>query len=153
MAFQTVEVAATVIAAGGSILAVYNPRWGSFTLPMTKRKKWQDPNLPLGVREEDWRVSAARAGAEVLGRTLSPKALPNHLLDIQEYRQSGEDGIWKIYQLHVFGLTIPIETKLAEGILADWLAPSDFADHEPISSTARYLVSCLEQSGKLPPWH
>jgi hypothetical protein len=152
MAFQTVEVAVTVLAAGTRILAVFNPRWGSFTLPMTRRKKWQDPAMALGMREEDWSVSAARGGAEVLARTLGPQARPQQLMEIKEYRQSGEDGIWKVYQFRIFGLAIPKESKLAGTILTEWLTPAEFADHEPVSSTARYLVSCLQEKGRLPPW-
>jgi hypothetical protein len=34
------DVAVTVITRGQQILAVYNPDWGDFTLPMTKRRVW-----------------------------------------------------------------------------------------------------------------
>lgn len=152
MAFHRVEVAVTIIASGKKILAFYNPRWGSFTLPMTRRKKWQDPAIPIGVRDEEWRVSAARAAAEILGRTFGPDQFPKHVTEIREYRQSGEDGIWKIYEFQVFGLSVAEGTKPVAGEITTWLEPAEFAGHEPVSSTARYVVSVLDERGLLPPW-
>ena len=94
MAFQPVEVAVTVMARDAKLLAVYNHKWGAFSLPMTKRKKWQDPKIPVGVCEEEWIVAAARAAAEILGKPLSAKQLP------QKYRSDpGISAKWRRWDL------------------------------------------------------
>src|SRR5437868_6979168 len=49
-----VDVAVTVIARGALLLAVYNPSWGAFTLPMTKRRQFHpEPSVPLSAIPED----------------------------------------------------------------------------------------------------
>ena len=55
-----VEVAVTVFCQPGLVLTVYNDKWGSFTLPMTKRRRWEDPSLRGGVKTEAWRDAAIR---------------------------------------------------------------------------------------------
>lgn len=147
-----VEVAVTVLGCRSDVLAAYNHRWGSFTLPMTRRKKWQDPTVDLGVREEEWSTAGARAAAEILGRTLPPKQCPKLISELKEYRQSGEDGVWKIYSFQIFALPVPPNIQLMTGVVAQWLSPADFLENQPISSTARYLISHLREKNLLPPW-
>ena len=61
-----VEVAVAVIQLADRILAVYNPQWRCFTLPMTKRRKWVDPNpeVKSKTREEDWLVAATHSSIQ-----------------------------------------------------------------------------------------
>ena len=152
MAFQPVEVAVTVMARDAKMLAIYNHKWGAFSLPMTKRKKWQDPQISLGVCEEDWTVTATRAAAEALGKSFAPKQFPRRLMEVKEYRQRGEDGIWKVYAFQIFGMDIPGHATLHSGTVAEWLTPAEFDTHQPLSTTARYLVHTLEKNNLLPPW-
>jgi len=151
---QQPEVAVTVIAHGARILGVHNERWGVFTLPMTRRRAWQDPEISPVLRQEEWEITATRAAAEVLGRTFPKKTLPKPLLDPNEtrdYRQSDADGVWKVYHLRVSGLAVE-DTRLAPGVFGEWLAPDDFREREPISPTARYVIDKLRLQGRLPPW-
>lgn len=152
--FPRPELAVTIIAVEDSdrILTTFNPRWGSFTLPMTKRKSWIDPQAPAGNRQEDLVMTATRAAAEALGRTLDKATLPHALLKEIDYRQSDSEGIWKVYSLYLFGLKVPQATGLAPGIIGEWLNPTGFRNRDPISPTARYVIDCLDREGQLPPW-
>jgi hypothetical protein len=144
--FPTVEVAVALIAKGEQILAVYNPRWGSFTLPMTKRREWQDPEVPHARRHEDWVDAAARAGAEWLGRTCEPEFV---LDDPGGYQQSDRDGAWRRYHFQVFRVEVEGEPRLVEGAIAEWLTPVQILSRRPISPTARYVIAKLKEGGKL----
>lgn len=150
----TPSVAVTVIAIEHTdqILAVLNPRWGSFTLPMTKQKRWIDPEVPAGKRWEKLELAATRAATEALGRTFNAAALPVPVLKELDCRQSDAEGIWKLYALHIFGLKVPAGTGVAPCTIAEWLTPADFGTREPISPTSRYVIACLQREGKLPPW-
>jgi len=132
------------------ILTVFNRRWASFTLPMTKQKKWMDPAVSSGRRVEKLEITATRAAAEVLGKAFPSTALPVPLLKELDCRQSDADGVWKIYALHIFGLKVPAGTTFAPCVAGQWLVPAEFRVHEPISSTARYVIECLGREGKLP---
>ena len=151
--FPTVEVAVTIISKRRSkrILAVFNPRWGSFTLPMTKRKYWEDPKAPAANRPEDIVISAVRAGAEVLGTTFDHALLPKLLLREAHFHQSDSEGKWKRYDLHIFGLQVSAKTRFAPCTFVEWLTPADFAAREPVSGTARFVIALLQKEGKLPP--
>ena len=150
--FPTPELAVTVISIEDTnkILTIFNPRWGSFTLPMTKRKKWIDPEVPAGNRHEDLVLSATRAAAEALGKTLPANSPPQLLLKEIDYRQSDSEGVWKVYLLNIFGLRVPSGAVLTPDTTVEWLSPHDFAAREPISPTARYVIACLGREGKLP---
>jgi hypothetical protein len=148
-----VDVAVAMIACGKKILAIYNPKWGAFSIPMTRRRKWRDPAMRLGPKDEEWRLAASRAAAEVLGRTLAPGELPAPLHEILEYRQNDADGIWKLYNLHVFKMTLPKPpASLGFGVTAEWLTADELHERVPVSSTVRYLLKELEGADKLPPW-
>ncbi|MFO7904260.1 MAG: hypothetical protein ACQESR_11030 [Planctomycetota bacterium] len=66
----TVETVAVIICGEERILLIFNEQWGAFTLPMTKLRHWQDPNIPPAHRDESPIDATARAVAECLGRTL-----------------------------------------------------------------------------------
>jgi hypothetical protein len=149
--FPEVEVAVALIADGDRILTVYSPEWGSFTLPMTKRRKWDDPKIPPAHREETWIDAAGRAAAESLGRTfigltelpLDPSAAP--------YHQSDRDGTWKRYEFKTFKLAVWSGESLLPGIVYEWLLVDEILDNDrrPLSPTARHLVRELQAQAKL----
>jgi hypothetical protein len=145
--FQSVEVAVAGITSEGKILAVYNPLWRAFTLPMTRRQRWRDPDVEQDERIEDWRDAAARAAAEILGRTLAPpEMIPTRVLDMPDYEQSDRDGIWKRYHFQVFKVQLGEIVGLVDGSMSEWLTRAELRDEDrrPISPTARALAKELD---------
>jgi hypothetical protein len=153
MPVPKVEVAVAMIACGKKILAVHDAKWGAFSIPMTKRRKWRNPAMKLGAKDEEWQAAASRAAAEVLGRALAPRELPVPLHEILEPRQNDADGIWKLYDLHIFKMLLPKPpVLLGFGIVAEWLTADQLRECDPVSSTVRYILKELESVDKLPPW-
>jgi hypothetical protein len=144
--FPQLDVAVTLITWGERVLAVYNSRWGSFTLPMTKRRDWHDPNVAQSHHGEDWLDAAARAGAEWLGRTCEPKPV---LDELGEYQQSDRDGTWKRYHFRVFRVSVEGVPDLVPGAIAEWLTPAELLGRRPVSPTARHVIAKLRENGKL----
>jgi hypothetical protein len=149
---ESVEVVATLLVREPKFLAVFNPRWGAFTFPMSRRKQFLDPTVSLAATPEKLERAAARVAAEVLGRSFSPEEFPRPLCKIKEFEQSDADGVWKLYQVHVFGLTLAEGAKSVPGLITEWLTREDFQTREPVTHTARYLLQELATNGKLPPW-
>jgi len=147
--FPQVEVAVAVITEDARILAVYNPLWSSFTLPMTKRRAWQDPDIGPANRQEDWGDAAARAAAEWLGQTST--AAPQLLAEIPEYRQGDRDGVWKRYSFQVFQIPPGTHHGPRPGAISQWLTVNDWLDpnRRPISPTARDLIKHLQAEASL----
>jgi len=136
-----VEVAVALITCDKKILAVYSPAWAAFTLPMTKRRQWKDPNVKGGVRLEDWRHAAARAAGEYLRQTI--KGFPQDpALEVDRFRQGDRDGLVKLYHYKVYRVVIGKEGPLVPGARTEWLTWVDFQNpnREPISPTARELL-------------
>jgi len=143
-----VEIATTLVCCGGKILSVYNDRWGAFTLPMSKRRRWQDPRTKEEAeRVEDWDDAAVRVAAEWLGHTLTDK--PRLLTDLAEFQQSDRDERWKRYHVQVFQVDAQNEKAVAPNRIVEWLLPDQIVDEErrPISPTARYIISELKLKG------
>ena len=147
--FPELDVAVALIMCGNEILTGYNPSWGSFTLPMTKRREWDDPHADGGRRHEDWVFAANRAAAEWTGTTLVSRA--ELILDEPEYQQSDRDSKWKRYHFQVFGFRSGEKPALVHERVAQWLTPDQLLDKDrhPISETARHLVRKLQLEGKL----
>jgi hypothetical protein len=151
-----VDVSIVVVTRGPRVLTVFNSSWGSFTLPMTKRRNWTDPTVPSSDREESWKEAAARAAAECLGRTVSLDAL-EFVADIPEYRQGDREGLWKRYHFQLFRLGVPDGTEVKSAATVEWLTVDELLDPNrvPISSTARDLLpkaqEAAAQSGKALP--
>lgn len=145
-----VDVAVIVVTRGPRVLTVFNASWGSFGLPMTKRRVWTDPNIPPAHREESWTAAAARAAAEALGRTVSLPGL-ELLADIPEYRQGDRDGVWKRYHFQVFRLTLPEGTDVPTRAAVEWLTVDELLDpnRAPISATARDLFPKVQEAAAL----
>ncbi len=145
---QPVDVAVALIKHRGCVLAVYNPKWGSFTLPMTKRRQeHEDPAVHRPKPEEGWTDAAIRAASEWLGRTMT--AEPEFLCDIPKFDQTDHDGVWRRYSMKVFVLALEAEPDLAHGANTEWLTLEDLADEKrrPISPTARRVASELTKEG------
>lgn len=136
---EKLDVAAVLITQGSKVLLVYNEKWGSFTLPMTKRRVWDDPKIPVAHREESWNTAAARAAAEALGKTVTGLEF---LVDIPKYSQGDREGTWKRYHFQLFKLAVPKSAQLKPGTIGEWLTVEEIVDNGrgPISPTAIELV-------------
>jgi hypothetical protein len=138
------EVGVALIRCGERILVVYNPRWEAFTLPMTTRRRWPgSQDNPV----EPWEDTAARAAAEVLGRTCKPA----YFHEMQQVLQSDREGIWKEYYFQVFRVSAPEEGPLAPAVIGEWLTPDDIFDlnRKPLSTTVLTIVGELRSQGLL----
>jgi hypothetical protein len=144
--FPLVDVAVSLVTSGPRVLVAWNPKWGEFSLPMTKRRVWRDPRVAASHHAEDWNDAAARAAAECLGRTCEPE----FLLDVPgEYQQSDRDGAWKRYNFQVFQLTLADQPDLVPGVVAEWLSPKEVLNCRPISPTARFVIGKLQEAGRI----
>ena len=144
------DVAVSLIMKGDRILMVYNEKWGSFTLPMSKRRVWTDPSSKEGgERAEDWEDAAIRAATEWTGCTST--AAPEFLLDLAEFQQSDRDAKWKRYHLQVFKVAVGEDLEIPPGRVTEWLAADDIVDEErkPISATARHIIAELKLGAKI----
>ena len=145
-----VEVAVALVRSGDEILTVYNPKWEAFTLPMTKRRRWKDPDESVAnEHEEDWADAAARAAVECVGRTVSIPAEPLHV--ITDLEHSGRTREWKHYRVHVFEVRLNKPAELVQGLVVQWLTVEELLDEcrRPISPTAREVVRQLRANHKL----
>jgi hypothetical protein len=141
-----VEVAVTLIRRGpkkDQFLAHYSPKWEAFTLPMTKRRKFFDPEVDTEARHEEWLDAAARAAVEILGRTCSPTPLLETL--VPELEQSGRDGKWRLYRFRGFEVVLRDGEILPPGQTIEWLSVQQFLDANcrPVSPTARHVIRYL----------
>lgn len=148
------NIAVTVISQAKMtrLLAVFNPRWGAFTFPMTKIRDYEDPETNMGARQEEPLSAATRAAAEVVGRTLVRTELPNPLFLTSKGDLSPARLRWNMYYLHIFALDLSQETTLAGSANVEWLTPAEFDSHEPVSPTARFILDSLVENGVLPAW-
>jgi hypothetical protein len=145
-----VDVVATLVMKADRILAVYNDKWGSFTVPMTKRRSWEDASAEKGVeRVEEWEDAAIRAAAEWMGRTTTKR--PEFLSEVGEFQQSDRDGKWKRYHLRAFRLQVDDSVNPPSAKIAEWLRAEDFVDEKrnPISPTARHIIAELQLAGRI----
>jgi len=140
-----VEVAVVLLMHDGRVLTPYNRKWGAFTLPMTKRRHWEDPNVQGGELAEAWDHAAYRAAGECLGRTLIETLEPVGEEEEVRFRQSDRNGKFKFYIFHVYRLAFDAPPALAPGVPADWLTREEILDEQrhPISKTARELIRLL----------
>jgi hypothetical protein len=142
------DVAVALITCGDRILAVYNDRWGAFTLPMTKRRVWEDPKAGKdSARTEEWEDAALRAAVEWMGRTTTQK--PEFVLDFAEFQQSDRDEKWKRYHVQAYQIELGKDVTPPPSRITEWLTAEEFLDEKrrPISPTARHVVSELKVNG------
>ena len=145
LGFPLVEVAVALITSGGRVMTIYNPRWGAFSLPMTKRRDWADPSLANGHRQDAWSEAGARAAAETLGTTFRSQSFAQPIYEIAEFQQSDSDGKWKRYHFQVFHVPFADKPESVHGVIVEWMPPAYFEDQErrPISPTARHIIAEL----------
>jgi hypothetical protein len=142
----SLDVAVTLIRRGPRVLMILNASWSAFTLPMTKRREWQDPNIPRGHREESWVDAAARAAGECLGRTFTAEPVLRESLP--EFLQSNRSGVWNRYYFQVFEIPWPENDEIRSGAVFEWLTPAEILDEarRPISPTARHIIARLQEN-------
>lgn len=140
MDFEKVEISAVVIVRDRRILAVFNPAWGSFTLPMTKRRVLQGKKVPTAPAEETWEHAAARAYAEVIGKTVSRFAkVATHTPGLTQGDRTGEV---KNYQIETFRCDLPSGIEPRSDVTTEWLTLDEWLDPQrmPISPTAVHIL-------------
>jgi hypothetical protein len=144
----TADVVVTVIYHEDKILLVFNPRWGAFTLPMTKLRQWPYGDAPTPARVEDEADAAMRNVGECVGRTYAEAPRRLHE-DIIELDQGDRESRSKRYQYRVFGMPMTA-TDLGPGVAGEWLRVDELLDERrrPISKTARSLVRQLSADAK-----
>ena len=147
----TVDVAVALIRRGEQVLTIFNPRWSSFTLPMTKRRDWQDPRIPPAHRKEGWVDAAARAAGECFGRTFTTD--PEFVADLPDWKQGDREGVWKRYNFQVFRISLSEDDgdSPCPGAIVEWLTPDEILDQQrrPISPSARHIIGKLKEEGHL----
>lgn len=145
-----VDVAGVLITSGDKVLAVYNEKWGAFTIPLTKRRSWKDPGAEKDQeRVEDWEDAALRAASEWMGRTTTQ--VPEHLGDVAEFQQSDRDAQWKRYRVQAYRIQLDEDASLPAGKIAEWLTVDELLDEKrrPVSPTARHVVAELRLKRKV----
>ena len=151
--FPEVRTAAVVITRGAEFLTIFNPKWGAFTLPMSKRRSWHDPQVQGASREEEPRAAAIRAAAEALGRPFGPDELPRpiELADLQPFQQSDRDGAWKSYRFDVFGIELAAGEVPAPsgGAAFAWMTLDALRTACPVSPTAIRIVEAVHAAAVL----
>jgi hypothetical protein len=146
--YPDVHVSAVAITQGGSILTVFNEKWGGFTLPMSQIRTWPHPDGLSKDVEELPQDAAIRAAVEALGRPLGPHELPQrhavHTLD--PYDQSGRDRFWKCYHYQIFQIEVdPGEVpKPLGGASMAWMTVEEMEKLKPVTSTARYIANAMK---------
>jgi hypothetical protein len=139
--YPLVELVVVLITDGESrFLVDYNEPWGCFTFPSTKLHDPGSTMPPSREAKETPDEAAARATAEVLGRPLDPSALTKLPEEVPPWNQSGRDGQWKRYTVHLFGLNTKMDPKPLPGHTALWLTRKELETLEPVSPTVRSIL-------------
>ena len=139
-----VNLSISVVISDGKILVDWNPRWGCFTLPMTKIREWHTDRGHVDTDSETALDAAIRTVAESLGRPLVAGEIPQgpEELELQPYsHRSYRDGRWKRYGQTVFVFRIDSPVL---GHRLNWLTPEDLETHRPISPTATEVIRHLQ---------
>jgi len=138
--FSWVEVCAVLIKRDDKFLLGFNSEWGSFTLPMTKRRSWKGEDVPGFAEKEEWEHAAGRAASEFLDGTHTLPFEPND--DVPEWTQGDRDHEHKHYQFKVFTLNLPADVQVKADKKTTWLTMDEILDKRrwPISKTARHIL-------------
>jgi hypothetical protein len=144
-----VDVVVTVIYHSEQVLLVFNPKWGAFTLPMTKLRQWPYGENPSPARSELPEDAAMRNVGECLGKTFL-EGSQSLRQEIIELAQSDADSAAKRYLYRVFAFHA-LDTALAPGVAGEWLRINEILDEQrrPISKSARSLVRQLATDAKV----
>lgn len=146
MTQSTTDVAVTLIRNGkNEVLLVYSEKWGSYTLPMTKRRQPSLGDAESAGEAEDWLDAAARNVVECLGRPAIP--VPVLKTPVPESHFSKREQITKNYQFHVFEERFREGAAGADRVVAKtpyvWVAPDQILKRliRPLSHTAHDLIA------------
>ena len=143
--FPVIQVAVTIVERAGFYLVEYNPKWESFSLPMSRQRR----HLTSGVAvTETPETAAVRAAAKVLGRPLSAAQFPRLVPLRSPYTRlrSGRDAKTKDYRYSVFAMRVSdpaIRHSLGWHTL--WMRPADLATHVPVSESVTRLLPHLPE--------
>ena len=152
-AIPEVRLAAVAITRGPEFFTVFNPKWGAFTLPMTKRRVWTDPEVPAADHEEDPLHAASARRPRRWDGPSPPSSSPGpvELVELQPFQQSDRDGVWKLFRFDVFRMELPGGVTRAGGRSAPsaWLTLDHLRSHQPVSPTAVRIVEAIHASAVL----
>ncbi len=139
----TIDVAVTLIRnAKNEVLLVYSEEWGSYTLPMTKRRQPSPGDTETAGEAEDWLNAAARNVVECLGRPAIP--VPVLKTPVPESHFSQREQISKNYLFHVFEERFDesLDCVIAKNPYV-WVLPDQILKRliRPLSHTAHDLIA------------
>jgi 8-oxo-dGTP pyrophosphatase MutT (NUDIX family) len=141
-----VEVAVAVVTdASKRVLLIFNDRWGSFTLPMSRRRRGPEASEPSTG-------AAVRAAAEALGVPVRLAGDGHARLPVR--LQSGRELRDKIYSYRIFHIESHPEfddrLQIRQPYL--WLSPHWILSgaYEPISESARFILRSVLAEFDIP---
>jgi len=143
----TIDVVVTVIYCDDKVLVVHDGRWGGFTLPMTKQRRWPPGFDGTDDRWETGSDAAMRNVGQCLGESF-PRP-PGLLGDVKDVRQRSPSGVINDYRFQVFGFRVD-KRQIGAGVVGEWLSADQILNpkRRPICPTARTLVDTLQDYGK-----
>ena len=135
-----VDVAVTLILKDNSFLLVYNEKWGTFTLPMTKRKLPENQETADEDDCEDWPDAAARPVVECLGRLSRPTQVLEDFLPESYFSSRRQTPA--IYRYKTFKVYFEDGDQIVAKTPTVWLTASEIlkGDWHPISQTAKDII-------------
>jgi hypothetical protein len=146
MSRPTIDVAVTLIRnSKNQVLLVYSQQWGSYTLPMTKRRQPAPGDSESVREEEDWLDAVARNVVECLGRPATPT--PVLKTPVPESHFSKREQVTKDYLFHVFEERFREDAANADRVTAKtphvWATPEQILKRQirPLSHTAHDLIA------------
>jgi len=146
MSRPTTDVAVTLIRnSKNEVLLVYSEKWGSYTLPMTKRRQPAPGDIESVREAEDWLDAGARNVVECLGRPAMPT--PVLKTPVPESHFSKRDHVTKDYLFHVFEERFRDGDAGADCVTAQtlyvWVTPEQILKRQirPLSHSARDLIA------------
>lgn len=148
--YPQVEASVVVISNdAGLILLDFNPRWGVFTLPVSKRRTLQPGGPSATPASESWHDAALRAAAEVLGQPFPPSALTETPDYVEPFTQSGRDCVMKRYEYRVFAMPWATPPQPVPGHVAVWVdraaASLKVPPFGPLSPTVHKVLTARQR--------
>ena len=143
--FPVIQVAVTIVQRADFYLVEYNPKWESFSLPMSRQRRVMTAGVAVTETPE---TAAVRAAAKVLGRPLNAAQFPRLVPLRSPYARlrSGRDGKTKDYRYSVFAMRVsdPV-VRHSLGWHTLWMRPEDLATHIPVSESVKLLLKHLPE--------
>ncbi len=143
-----VLAAVAIIIHDRKILSTYNPKWGLFTLPMTKVKDtFINADGYVDATPESWVSSASFAAGEHLGPDHG--ITPEYLMIVDDFMASGRDKQTKRYTLGVYKFAAQSE-DLPDSEGRQWITATQFMNEVAplMSKTALRVINVLIESAE-----